>query len=283
MKALRVLPLLTLTAVFAAAGCGLTPSQVASTKQDAVISPYALTGDITFNLSENGGYSTQATAADVATFAFEISSSVLSAPRTQVFTKASLPADKRVSFKELAPGAYTVKSTAKDATGKVIGTVTGSTTVVAGKSSVLKLSLKLADTELDNPNGNLYFDLEILDGDLKVKPIEEPATPSATPTPTPSATPSPAPSVNAIAMYNLATRVTGSGAFEVKGSLYNVDTVVRVAEVKVEFKKKKLFSSEYRVTETKVVPVVVNAKTMQDFTIVSDDEAASASVSFTAK
>ncbi|MNY00168.1 hypothetical protein D3C86_1326510 [compost metagenome] len=116
-----------------------------------------------------------------------------------------------------------------------------------------------------------------------MKPIEEPATPSATPTPSPSATPTPGPSVNSIALYNLATRVTGSGAFEVKGSLYNVDTVVRVAEVKVEFKKKKLFSSEYKVTETKVVPVVVNAKTLQDFTIVSDNDAASASVTFTAK
>lgn len=281
MNALRVLPLFALSAMVAVAGCGLTPSQVASTKQDAVISPYALTGDITLNLSS--GYSTQATAADVATYEFEITSSVLSAPRSQVFTKANLPSDKRVSFKELAPGAYTVKTTAKDATGKVIGTVTGNTSVVAGKSTVLKLSLKLADTELDNPNGNLYFDLEIIDGDLKVKPIEEPATPSATPSPSPSATPSPVPPVNTIAMYNLATRGTSSGAFEVKGSLFNIDTVVRVAEVKVEFKKKKLFSSEYKVTETKLVPVVVNAKTMQDFTIVSDDDASSASVTFTAK
>ncbi len=287
---MRITPALSLLlplTLLAAAGCGIQPlaGNTLADRQDVVISPMALTGGIELDLAASG-FQTQAVAADVALLTFEISSSVLSGPRTQTFDKTTMPADRRVKFKDLPPGAYTVSSVAKDAAGKDIGTNTASVTVVAGKTAVVKLSIKLADTETTNPNGNLYIDFELVDGNTVVKPIEEPsAAPSTAPTTSPSASPSANPNANALALYNLNPSKASNGHYQVKGTVYNSAATALTGEVKAEFKEKKgiLTWSRMEVVETKTFPFVVSAKGTQDFSLVSSVDADEVSVTVSVK
>lgn len=268
--------------LLASAGCGIQPGMFADNRQDVIISPIAFTGGLELNLA-SAGFQAQATVADVALLSFEISSPVLSGPRVQTFDKKNLPADGRVKFQELPPGNYTISSVAKDAAGKTIGAKSASATVEAGKTAVVKLSIKLAQTEITNPNGNLYIDFEMIDGDVIVKPIEEPS-PAPSPTPTPSASPSPNPNAGSLGLYNLADQKLSSGLFESKGTVYNSADVSLTGEIKAEFKAYKgIFVRELKVVETKTFPLVIGAKATYNFTLTSTEKADAVSVSVSVK
>jgi|GEM_PF-6220673 len=281
---MRITPALSLLlplTLLAAAGCGITPgAMVADKRQDVIISPVAMTGGIEFNLASSG-FSTQATVADVALLEFEITSPVLSGPRVQTFGKNNVPADKRVKFTDLPPGDYSVKSVAKDASGNTIGSKTASVTVEAGKTAVVHLSIKLVDTEITNPNGNLYIDFELLDGNVVVKPIAEP---SASPTPTPTASATPNPNAGSLGLYNLTEKKLDNKKYEVKGTLYNSANASLTGEIKAEFKEEKgLFVKRWEVVETKVFPLVIGAKATYDFTLTSSVNADDVSVTVSVK
>lgn len=283
---MRIIPALSLIlplSIVAAAGCGvqnIPGNALADNRQDVIISPVAMTGGIELNLAASG-FQVQATAADVSILEFEINSPVLSGPRVQTFGKANLPADKRVKFTDLPPGAYTVKSVAKDAAGDTIGTKTESVTVVAGQTSVVKLALKLIDTELANPNGNLYIDFELIDGDVVYKPIAEP---SPVPSVSPSASPSANPLAGSLGLYNLTETALSGGRYQVKGTIYNSANVALTGEIKAEFKAEKgLIFKKWEIVETKLVPVVINAKSTHDFTIPSTEKAEDVTVTITVK
>ena len=281
---MRITPALSLLlplTLLAAAGCGITPgSMLADNRQDVIISPVAMTGGIELNLGSSG-FQTQATVADVALLEFEISSPVLSGPRVQTFGKTTLPADKRVKFTELPPGNYSVKSVAKDAAGNTIGSKTATVTVEAGKTAVVQLSIKLVATEITNPNGNLYIDFELVDGDVVVKPIAEP---SATPTPTPTASATPNPLAGSLGLYNLTEKKLDTKKYEVKGTVYNSANSSLTGEIKAEFKEEKgLFVKRWEVVETKVFPLVIGAKATYDFNLTSTVNADDVTVSVSVK
>jgi hypothetical protein len=283
---MRITPALSLLlplTLLAAAGCGvqnLPGSALADNRQDVVISPIALTGGIELNLASSG-FQTQATAADVALLEFEITSPVLSGPRVQTFGKTTLPADKRVKFTELPPGAYSVKSVAKDASGTTIGSKTATVNVEAGKTAVVQLSIKLVATEITNPNGNLYIDFDLIDGDVVVKPIAEP---SIAPSPTPSASPSANPLAGSLGLYNLTEKKLDTGRFESKGTVYNSATASLTGEIKAEFKEERgIFTKRLEVVETKVFPLVIGAKATYDFTLTSTVKADAVTVTVSVK
>jgi hypothetical protein len=280
MRFIPVLSFLLPLTLLAAAGCGVPSLTAADNRQDAIISPVALTGGLELNLASSG-FQTQATVADVALLEFEISSSVLSGPRVQTFGKNNVPSDKRVKFTELPPGSYSVKSMAKDAAGETIGSKTATVTVEAGKTAVVQLSLKLVATEITNPNGNLYIDFEMIDGDVVVKPIEEPS-PAPTPTPTASATPNP--HAGSLGLYNLSESKLSNGRYEAKGTVYNSATASLTGEIKAEFKEYKgLFNRRLEVVETKVLPLAIGAKATHDFTMTSTEKADAVSVTISVK
>jgi len=281
MRITQALSVLLPLTILAAAGCGITPgTTIADNRQDVIISPVAMTGGIEFNLAASG-FATQATVADVALLEFEITSPVLSGPRVQTFGKTTLPADKRVKFTELPPGDYSVKSVAKDAFGNSIGSKTASVTVEAGKTSVVHLSIKLVDTEITNPNGNLYIDFELLDGNVVVKPIAEP---SASPTPTPTASATPNPNAGSLGLYNLTETKLSTKKYEVKGTVYNSANSSLTGEIKAEFKEEKgLFVKRWEVVETKVFPLVIGAKATYDFTLTSSVNADDVDVTVSVK
>lgn len=281
---MRITPALSLLlplTILAAAGCGMTPGTlIADNRQDVIISPVALTGGIELNL-RNSGFAPQATVADVAILEFEVSSSVLSGPRVQTFDKNTVPSDKRVKFTELPPGDYTVKSVAKDASGDTIGAKTATVTVEAGKTAVVQLSMKLAPTQVTNPNGNLYIDFEMEDGEVIYLPIAEPS-PLPTPTPTASATPNP--HAASLGLYNLSSQKLSTKKYQVKGTVYNSATVALNGEIKAEFKAAKgLFGKKVEVVETTIVPVALNGKSTYDFTITSTKDADDVTLSISVK
>lgn len=283
MRLTPALSLLLPLTLLAAAGCGvqnIPGNALADNRQDVIISPVAVTGGIELNLASSG-FQTQATAADVALLEFEITSPVLSGPRVQTFGKTNLPSDKRVKFTELPPGSYSVKSVAKDATGNTIGSKTASVTVEAGKTAVVQLSIKLVATEITNPNGNLYIDFELVDGDVVVKPIAEP---SVAPSPTPTASASPNPNAGSLGLYNVTESKLSNDRYEVKGTLYNSATTPLNGEIKAEFKEEKgLFVKRWEVVETKVFPLVIGSKATYDFTLTSSVDADDVTVSVSVK
>lgn len=294
MRISSALSLLLPLTLVAAAGCGVPALTTADNRQDAIISPLAMTGGVEISLASSG-FSTLATAADVATLEFQIASSVLSAPKTQSFSRTSMPADKRVKFTDLPPGSYTVTSVAKDAGGQNIGSKSATVTVVAGKTAVVQLALKLVDTQVANPNGNLYIDFDLLDGDVSVKPIEEPSpTPSPSPSPSVSPSPSPSPSASAtpnpnagsLGLYNLVQRDLPKGHREISGTVHNNANVALNAELKVEFKEYKgviFVNRRLEVVETKTVPFSIGGNKFHYFTVASSVDADDVTVSVSVK
>ncbi len=283
---MRITPALSLLlplTLIAAAGCGvqnLPGNALADNRQDAIISPVALTGGLELNLA-SAAFQTQATSADVALLEFEVSSSVLSGPRVLTFDKNSLPADRRVKFKDLPPGDYSVKSLAKDAAGKTIGSKTATVSVAAGKTAVVQLSLKLVATEITNPNGHLYIDFEIVDGDIIVSPISEP---SPFPSPSPTASASPDPLAGSLGLYNVTDKKLDNGFYQAKGTVYNSASSSLTGEIKAEFKEYKgIFVRRLEVVETKTLPLVIGSKKTCDFTLTSTEKADAVSVTVSVK
>lgn len=155
-------------------------------------SPISLTGAIEVILVD--GYSTQATAADVANI------------KVTVVPNGGSPVSKTVAKGQnavidgLPAGKAAITIDALDGSNNLLGTVSKpDVDVVAGQTTSVKLSLKLNPTIVLPKTGGLAVEVTLIDGDIiTASPTPGPtATPTTAPTPTPAPTATPTPTPTA--------------------------------------------------------------------------------------
>ncbi|HEY9721929.1 MAG TPA: hypothetical protein V6D47_07930 [Oscillatoriaceae cyanobacterium] len=184
-----VLPLLAAITLLAA-GCGTAaPGQAvrAPLVQHATLAVQGDSGTFTVRFAGlNRGYHTLATVQDIQSVRLTLTSPQLATPLVQIVGPQQLSQPiVNVSFSNVPAGNVQVQVQALDTNGAVIGANQSTSTVSAGQTSVLQMTVTMnADSGAASGTGNL----------ATVVTFQNPSPmPTATPQPTPTPSPTPAP------------------------------------------------------------------------------------------
>jgi hypothetical protein len=189
-----------LAVAISALGCGHAGSSAfapATLKTSAVVAAAAKTGSVELHVAGYEGYHVQAKVSDVAQLRVTVTGAALSEPVLKLFSTAALAAGKgRITIPGLPPGTVSVKVEALSTSGVVLGQDSASIDVVAGKTALATVHIKLDPTINPAGAGDVAVNVNIEDGDESTAPIEA-ATPDpghpdlgpATPTPPPTKVP----------------------------------------------------------------------------------------------